>query len=272
MKYQIHEDDEDTRKAKVGDVMSIHLKLKNSTDSVLRDTQKEGTPMKLILQVAPFKGSFEEGLAMLSKNDSATFYVNSDSLFSKSMQAPPPGIAKGSDIAFTVKVVDVQSEEEFTKAQAAQQEKQKGVDDKIITDYVAKNKLATKKTALGVYYVVNQAGSGANAAKGDVVKVKYTGKLLDGKVFDSSNNNPQSAAGVDFPLGAGMAIPGWEEGLTQFSKGGKGTIIIPSPLAYGDKGAGGVIPPNAVIMFDVEVVDVKKGAAAQAPGMAPGGR
>jgi len=272
LKYQMHDDNTDARQAKVGDVMTIHLNLKNNRDSVLRNTQKEGTPLKLVLQVPPFKGSFEEGLAMLSKGDSATFFVSADSLFSKNMQPLPPGVTKGSDIAFSVKVVEVQSEEEYMKAQASLRDKQKGVDAKTIADYVAKNNLSAQKTPTGLHYIVTQPGAGAAPQAGDVVKVKYTGRLLDGKVFDSSNNNPQTAAGVDFQLGRGMVIPGWEEGVMKLRKGGKGTLIIPSALAYGTEGAGGVIPPNTVILFDVELVDVQKGSGAPQMPMPQGSR
>lgn len=279
LKYQMHEDNEETRKAKVGDVLTFNITVKNSRDSVLGSSYKSGVPAKQLLQVPPFKGSLEEGLALLSKGDSATIYVNADSIAARSMQALPPFIPKGSDIAYTVKVVDVQSEEEYTKAQAALGEKQKGIDAKTIADYIAKNHINAQKTTSGVYYVVSEPGAGVAPTSGDVVKVKYTGKFLDGKVFDSSSKDPRSQAGIEFPLGQGAVIPGWDEGIRQLKKGGKGTLIIPSGLAYGTQGAPGAIPPNSVILFDVELVDVQKGAAAQqrpqmpqAPQSAQGGR
>ena len=274
LKYKFHEDVEDTRKAKVGDVMTFNLTVKNSKDSTLGSSYQNGAPVKQPLQASTFKGSLEEGLALLSKGDSATIYVNADSIAGRSQQPLPPFIPKGSDIAYTIKVIDIQSMEEFQKAQVSLREKQKGTDDKTIADYVAKNKLAGQKTASGLYVVITQPGAGANPGSGDVVKVKYTGKLMDGKVFDSSDKNPQTQAGIDFPLGQGAVIPGWDEGVRQLKKGGKGLLIIPSGLAYGVEGAPGAIPPNSVIMFDVELVDVKKGAAPtpQMPQMPQGGR
>lgn len=274
LKYKFYEDVEDTRKAKVGDVMTFNLTVKNSKDSTLGSSYQNGAPVKQPLQASTFKGSLEEGLALLSKGDSATIYVNADSIAGRSQQPLPPFIPKGSDIAYTIKVIDVQSMEEFQKAQVSLREKQKGTDDKAIADYVAKNKLAGQKTASGLYVVVTQPGAGANPGSGDVVKVKYTGKLMNGKVFDSSDKNPQTQAGIDFPLGQGAVIPGWDEGVRQLKKGGKGLLIIPSGLAYGIEGAPGAIPPNSVIMFDVELVDVKKGAAPTPPmpQMPQGGR
>ena len=270
LKYQIHEQNKDARKVKIGDILSLHLTLKNAKDSVIRDTHKEGTPLRLMLQVPPFKGSFEEGLAMLGKGDSATFYVKADSLFTKAGQPFPPGITKGSDIIFNVKLLNAQNEDEYKKAQIEESAKQKSVDDKILTDYLTKNGLAGKaqKTANGVYYIVNQAGTGTKPNKGDNVEVQYTGKLMNGKVFDSSLTNQQSKGKpVQFQVGVGMIIPGWEEGIMQFTKGTKGTLLIPSGMAYGMQGAPPTIPANSPLIFDIELVNVTKGQPQQTPQM-----
>src|SRR5919199_99569 len=216
LKYQIHEQTEGARKGKVGDILTLHLTLLNNKDSVLRDTHKEGAPFQMLLQVPPFKGSYEEGLTMLGKGDSATFYVSADSLFTRAMQPLPPGVQKGTDIGIAVKVLNVQSEDEYKKTQAADFEKQKGIDAKIIESYVAKNGMTGKaqKTESGVYYLVTQPGNGPTPNRGDLVQVHYTGKLLDGKVFDSSRTNPQAGGRpVQFPIGVGQVIPGWEEGV-----------------------------------------------------------
>ena len=277
LKYQIHEQDDDAaRKAKVGDILTLHLTLLNAKDSVLRDTHKEGEPFKMLLQVPPFKGSYEEGLTMLSKGDSATFYVSADSLFTKAGQPFPPGVEKGTDIGIAVKMVNVQSEEEYKTAEEAAAKKQKGIDAKVIDDYIAKNNLGGKaqKTENGVYYVVTQPGSGPTPSPGDVVSVQYTGKLLNGTVFDSSDKgkNPQATgAPVQFPIGVGQVIPGWDETVTKMHKGEKATLIIPSTMAYGSR-PNPKIPANSVLLFDVELVDFQKGQPGQMPGMPQPGR
>lgn len=270
LKYQIHEQSEGTRKGKVGDILTLHLTLMNSKDSVLRDTHKEGAPFQMLLQVPPFKGSYEEGLTMLGKGDSATFYVSADSLFTKAMQPFPPGVQKGTDIGIAVKMLNIQSEDEYKKQQAVDAEKQKGVDAKIIDDYVAKNGLAGKvqKTQAGVSYVVTQPSTGQMPKRGDVVQVHYVGKLLNGKEFDNSRKNPQAGGKpAQFQIGVGMVIPGWEEGIMQMHKGEKATLIIPSTLAYGSRGSQGAIPPNSVLLFDIDLIDIQKGPAGGQPGM-----
>lgn len=96
-------------------------------------------------------------------------------------------------------------------------------------------------------------GTGAEAQSGDIVSVQYTGKLQDGTVFDTSVGK----APIEFPLGAGYVIPGWEQGLVGMRVGGKRLLIIPPSLAYGSQ-ANGPIPANSTLIFEVELVSVKK--------------
>jgi FKBP-type peptidyl-prolyl cis-trans isomerase FkpA len=247
LKYRFYEHDEKGRKAKMGEILTVHLELKAQSpkDTVLRSTYKEASPLKIVLQASAFKGSFEEGLAMLAKGDSATFFVPADSLFGK---------AKGSDLAFTVKVLSIMSREEHEKEMAKQAEAQKAIDAKMIADFLAKNNIKNAQSSpSGLSYVISQEGTGATPTKGDSVTVRYTGKLFSGKVFDSN-----VAEGIKFPVGVGWVIPGWDEGLMKLKKGSKATLFVPSSLGYGAEGAGGVIPPHAALVFDVEIVDIKK--------------
>jgi peptidyl-prolyl cis-trans isomerase A (cyclophilin A) len=110
------------------------------------------------------------------------------------------------------------------------------------------------KTNSGLEYVETQAGTGAQAVAGKTVSVHYTGKLTNGKVFDSSHTRGQP---IEFPLGAGRVIKGWDEGIALMKVGGKATLTIPPELGYGQRGAGSAIPPNATLIFEVELVAVK---------------
>ncbi|WP_340063970.1 peptidylprolyl isomerase [Ascidiimonas aurantiaca] len=110
------------------------------------------------------------------------------------------------------------------------------------------------KTESGLYYKSLEKGNGEKASKGQKVSVHYEGMLPDGQIFDSSFKRNQP---IDFSLGTGQVIPGWDEGIALLEVGEKARFVIPPHLAYGSRGAGGVIPPNATLVFDVQLVAIK---------------
>ena len=109
-------------------------------------------------------------------------------------------------------------------------------------------------TDSGLRYKMIQTGNGKQAEKGKTVSVHYEGSLENGQVFDSSYKRKKP---IDFKLGAGQVIEGWDEGISLLKVGDKARFVIPSYLGYGSSGAGGVIPPDATLIFDVELMDVK---------------
>jgi peptidylprolyl isomerase len=111
----------------------------------------------------------------------------------------------------------------------------------------------TVTTASGLQYIDEKVGEGKSPEKGKQVTVHYTGTLVDGKKFDSSRDRGQP---FKFVIGVGQVIKGWDEGVMSMKVGGKRKLIIPADLGYGARGAGGVIPPNAVLHFDVELLGV----------------
>jgi FKBP-type peptidyl-prolyl cis-trans isomerase len=252
VKYFFYKDVPGTN-AKLGDVIIVHMILKTDKDSLLRNTFLEGAPVQAQVSPSQFKGSLEEAFLMVSAGDSASFLVSTDSLRKLGAQLPPE-IGTGSSLVFYLKVEKVLSQEQLLKEKKEMETKQNQIDSVLITDYISANKLSAQKTSSGLYYVVKEKGTGAQAQPGQTVIVHYTGKLLNGNKFDSSVDR---GTPFEFRLGAGQVIHGWDEGIALMKVGEKGTLLIPSSLGYGPRGAGGAIPPNAVLIFDVELVGVK---------------
>ncbi|MCC6724846.1 MAG: FKBP-type peptidyl-prolyl cis-trans isomerase [Saprospiraceae bacterium] len=127
------------------------------------------------------------------------------------------------------------------------QEEQLAKDIKKIEDYLKDNNLTAESTASGLHYIIEEPGTGGHPTLDDDVTVNYKGYLLDGSVFDQTSGTP-------ITFGLSGVILGWQEGIPLFQKGGKGTLLIPSGLAYGANPPSG-IPSRAVLAFDVELVN-----------------
>ena len=249
-KYQIHSEGKG-KKIKIGDILTFDLVIKAANDSTFENTYKRGQPITMVSQKGSYKGSFENALTHLTEGDSATVMVNADSLFSRIQQPLPAGITKGSEIKFIVKIKSTQTKEEFQKIQDGK----KTNEAKLMEDFAKKNFPTATKTQSGIYRVVVKEGTGEVVKNGQTVTVDYTGKLMSGKVFDSSVGKP----GPKFQVTVGQkaVIPGWEEALMMMKKGEKAIFFIPSVMAYGEQGAGGVIEPFSSLIFEMELIDVK---------------
>jgi FKBP-type peptidyl-prolyl cis-trans isomerase len=156
-------------------------------------------------------------------------------------------------------MVSIKTKAQMEAATLAKEKKQLAIDDKILTAYFkAHNIKNIKKTASGLYYTVTKQGYGAAPKTGQEVTVNYTGKKLDGTKIDS-NVEPQfnHVEPYSFLLGKRNVIKGWDEALALMKKGMKATFYIPSILAYGDRGGDEKIPPNSILIFDIELLSFK---------------
>lgn len=259
LEYKIVKDVPGTGMPKTGDFVEVNLEMVVD-DSVLFETRKmnNNMPVQFPLQPPAFKGDLPEGLALMTPGDSAIFRMSIDTLIKAGSPTMPwmkPGT--GQKLMYRVALVSVKSNEQVQQEQAAKSEQQKSTDDQLLQQYFTQNKIKPLKTASGLYYVINKPGTGATPKAGQTVTVNYTGKLMDGEVFDS-NVDPkfQHVQPFSFAIGQGQVIKGWDEGVALLKKGGKATLYIPSYLAYGPNGQG-PIKPNSILIFDVEVKDIK---------------
>jgi len=259
--YKIHTKSNDTAKARIGDVLTLKMcvRAKNKTmDSVLFNSNMIPFPYKMQLSKPMYKGDFQEGIALLSKGDSATFILIQDSVFKGAQK--PPFLKPTDELYMDVKVVNIQSKAEYDKEMAIQmQQKQaeleqlKNKESEDLAKYITDNKVKVKPTASGLYFIDQVKGKGAKAENGKTVSVHYTGTLLNGTKFDSSVDRGKP---FEFVLGQGQVIKGWDEGIALMRVGGKARFIIPSSIGYGERGSG-PIPPCSPLVFDVELLGVK---------------
>lgn len=249
VKYRIITDNTEGR-AVDGDsnaVMYMNYKLAiESTDSTLVETFSKNSPVYIPVNEPNFRKAFE----LLSVGDSAELLINADTFFMNSFgQSRPAFIKEGDNIKFIVKIVDIMNQQEIMKKEQEDMAKLQQ------TDSLAFNQMIStlpdaKKTASGLYYVVEKTGKGKAAKKGDKVQVLYKGTLLNGQVFDENLKD-----GISFPVGLGQVIPGWDEMLQLMKEGDRVKAIIPWNLAYGPRG-NGPIPPFSTLVFEMELVKV----------------
>ncbi len=292
LEYKFHKDN-GAEKAVGGDVLAMDIIVKSDRDTVpeLANTYDLGLP-----QIAPiipdslvqggYPGDNNSILKMLGEGDSATFKLNLDTMAARTQQ-PKPEIAD-KYIIFTIKVrkhfkkgnlTDSALFDQVNKYYLAEMEGLKKSEENKIAKYVEKNKLQPKKTETGLQYVIQEEGTGANAAVGDTVVLNYTGKLTNDKVFDTSILDVAKKNDKVHPmkqyeplrirLGHTPVIAGWTEGLQLLKKGSKATLIIPSALGYGERQQQNDIPPYAPLVFDVEIKDIIAGPKGDTPQVVP---
>lgn len=261
--YKIVEDKPGTTFPKIGDYVEVALTM-SVDDSIVFDTYTamEGKPAPLVIQEVAFKGDFMEALKFINEGDSAIIRLTTDSVLAVPNTPSAPWMKRGVDqkISYNLRMVTFKTKEQKEREDQAQAANQLKIDEKIITDYLAAKKIKATRTTSGLYYKLDNPGTGEAAKTGQRVSVNYTGMLINGEKFDS-NVDPdfQHVMPFKFNLGQGQVIKGWDEGIALLKVGGKGTLYIPSNLAYGPRQQGPKIGPNSVLIFDVELLDVVSG-------------
>lgn len=269
--------DEKGPNAKIGEVVEFNLRATCDTTTI-SDTWKMGHPAAQPVDSPHNSTDLMAILPMLSAGDSALVYISCDSIIAgipaEQMANKPEWMQKGKKIKIELSIVSVKSREQAMKdMENKRQEEMKKIeeqkaaqlplDDKTLQEYFAENNIKAEKTASGLYYTIQSAGSGKQIEKGQTVSMMYTGKTLDGHIFDSNvdaevaKKNGHGSDPLTFVVGMGQMIPGVDEGAALLKKGAKATLYLPSPIAYGPQSPSPEIPANAIMIFEVEVKDVK---------------
>lgn len=256
IEYKIVDDVKGKDHPQEGDYVEIFIQTLFE-DSLIFDSREQtnGKPVAFPVREPAFHGDLTECFSLLTPGDSAIFLVPVDTLKAAG-QNIQPWMETGKKIMYTIKLESVKTLEQLKKEQLEAAGRQPKEDDSLMNVYFKQHDLHPQKTESGIYYVITKKGEGKKPIPGQTVKVMYTGKLLNGKVFDS-NIDPQfgHTDPLSFALGRGRVIQGWDEGIGLLNKGAKATLFIPSHLAYGENPPTAKIPPNSVLVFDVELLD-----------------
>lgn len=267
---------EGNEKAPNGEFLLYNLKIATADDSVIYSTDNQPFPGYMMANdsVKPTNG-MDEIFLNLRKGDSIAFESTASVIFGPNT---PPTLETTDVVKVNLGAFEIMDQTgietffnqrmEAEEGKNAERNKELLLEqEKTIEAYVADKGLDANKTESGLYYVIEEEGTGDAVAAGTTMHVNYAGYLLDGTMFDTSienlakendifnENRPYEPLPVS--VGMGQVIPGWDEGLLLLKNGSKGKFIIPSPLAYGENGAGAMIPPNSILVFDVEVTGVE---------------
>jgi FKBP-type peptidyl-prolyl cis-trans isomerase len=245
---------------KVGDYITLQVVYTAENDSVLYDSRlvsADGT-VGTILAPPSFRGSFEEGLTLLTAGDSAEFLVPADSVFEKILGRPLPSfIAKGSMLKVNARMVRIQTVQEHDEEHRAEKgsEAAEMLEQKNLQTYLDSHHIATAPVENGLIHLAISEGTGVSPQKGNTVAIHYKAFFLTGKNFDSSYRREP----FEFVLGEeGQVIAGLEKGVMLMKEGGKSKFILPSHLAYGSSGSSnGNVPPFTTVIYEVELLKVK---------------
>jgi FKBP-type peptidyl-prolyl cis-trans isomerase len=261
---------------KKGELIKIHFSNKVH-DSLLGTTYGSMPTYAQVDSVGP-EYNPAEIFPLLRKGDSAVIVLEVDTLLKRSPGQLPPSFKAKDKMVLTLRVLEIlPTREAVQQDQMEEMAKQKQRDDakkvgeiKAIEEYLAKNNIKAQQTKSGVFYEIQNPGTGPKADSGKIVAIKYTGYSMDGKFFDSNVDSAkqlQKHPLTPFEFMAGMqgAIQGMLEGITVFNEGGKGRLFIPSVLGYGAQGSPPAIKPYENLIFDIEVISVKD--ASQQQGM-----
>jgi len=264
-----------------GDMVMVSFVAKDANDSVWMDSRPDGMPRparKVDSIWTMNQGGLEEALFYMKNGDSITCQVPVEKVYG-SNRPLPAGVEAGSMLTIDLKIEDAMNEEEFgvyrqemvakqREMAAEKAEEQLATDIELIDAYLTENNIDAQKTESGLRYVITQEGSGDNIQSGQKAKIDYSGYVLNGGYFDSSNeeiakehslyNAARTYGPYETVIGQRAVIAGWDEAFQLMNEGTKGTLYIPSGLAYGPQARGAQIPANSILVFDVEVVEIIK--------------
>lgn len=288
LEYALVVDKPTSPRPQEGDMIKLHMvSICNGRYLYNTRTTNKNQPAEFSVNKPTFNADVIRAIQFMTPGDSLVCLVNAGEMFKNTKNKMPDFVKPTDKIQYCIKLVSVKTKEQYQKEQQVknaksqaemnkkmqaqmdkqrkEQEKKQAAEDAILIPkeeaelqaYFTKNNVSPKKTLSGLYYTLNEKGSGDLPIKGDTAVMNYSGRLLDGTAFDSNVDTAfHHTTPFEFPLGQGRVIKGWDEGVALLPKGSKATFYIPSRLGYGAN-AQAKIPANSILIFDVELKDIK---------------
>ena len=253
LKYFFLKENKYGKKTKKGDILTLNLKYSTEKDSVLQNQKN----LKMQLNTPSYSGgSIEIGLAMMREGEKIKFKIGAYNFYTLTKKADFPKFLKNIDtLIFEVELLNIQTYQEFAEEKRIIYNSDKEKEIEILENYLKLTNTIIEPTKTGLYYIETKKGKGEKAQNGDIIFVHYIGTFIDGKIFDNSYERKKPFA---FTLGKKQVIDAWEEAFLNVQEGTRAKLIIPSKLAYGVEGYENIIPPFASLVFEIEIMKIKK--------------
>ena len=236
--YKFKEQNSEGKQPQIGDFLFLTVSYHSDNDSIPAFEARE---IMDLMNESIYAGDLYEAYSMLKEGEEAEFVLKADSFFHHFMKQIPPFVTSDNVLYFTVRMDKVKTMTDFEEEE-----------DIAINNYITENNVTVDPTESGLYYIETEKGKGRKIATGDSVSVHYTGKFLDGTVFETSIGSEP----LTFVLGVQPMIEGFVEGILRMNQGGKATLILPFEIAYGMSHPMSSIPPFTPLVFELEVVKV----------------
>ena len=254
LRYKIINSNQRMNKPELGDILVLDIIYKNSQDEVIFSSNDiDRKYLRKLTEAKHPGGSLEDALAMMHTGDSMIFKINAANFykFSEEFESIPSHVLPEDDYIFYIKLKEILKQDNFNDHLVSKYHDSEETEMKLLEAYLEKASIQNEPSASGLYYIERKNGIGEKIKTGDLVEIYYTGKFIDGQIFDTNYGKKP----LQFRVGFASVIRGLDEGIKNMKKGGEALLIIPSKLAYGAGGAG-EIKAYSTLIFEIEVVNV----------------
>lgn len=253
--YKLHRFGENNKKPHNGDYITCDLVYQTIDDSVFFSARR-----KIKITPSTYPGSVDECFSMIREGDSASFVLNADNFFNKTLQTSLPGfIPPKGYIKISIALRKIQSKDDFNreKKEFLSWIKDFGeYEQTVLKNYIEKEQISVNPSHSGIYKILINEGNEKNVHNRDTIEVQFEGRFLNGKIFDSTWKRQQA---FEFVFGdEWQVVKGLEEAIATMHEGERSIFIMPSELAFGRQGSStGIIPPFTSVIFEVELINIK---------------